>query len=252
MTQESGKQEPRSPDPQDTDYGFDPKWLPEEPHRGAILKALDTGFAYVEECGYGYAPMLMFQDGGAIELPRVRNANTERGLQLIAGELASAPDQTKHRDVCGSIDEMKRRIDESPSQAAADHEVLVRLLRDVRHMLGRLQKRRESYEQFVRDLTAVCSEMAKTPRPAPDLGFARIDDLLGRLEDATAQSLARDKEDLFARAEKVRDVANAQEHCISRHKDGAIRAHALYKKIKSGRNWRDREAELCRLTPDRE
>jgi len=123
-----------------SDPGFDPTWLPPSPHREAILAFLADGRAHVAEQGHGRPPLLVFEDGGAIELPRVRYAPTERGMELIAAETPEAPDQTKHRDVCGALDELKARIAADPGQAAAEREALFALAEAIRDRANAMEK----------------------------------------------------------------------------------------------------------------
>lgn len=215
-----------------SEMAFDPKWLPGSPHCEAILAFLADGRAHVVERGHGVAPLLVFEDGGAIELPRVRCAKTERGTELVAADEAEMPDQTKHRDVCGSLDELKARIAEAEG---AHPERLLRLVRDARHMLGRLERRREAYEAFA----AALRELADLTVDAPDAaaGLAACETLLERLDGADEQTLRDDREALFALAEEARSVANALEKCLARHKERATRMGALYEQIRGGRQW---------------
>ena len=52
------------------------KWLPPSPHREEILKAVESGAAYIKERGHNIPPLLVFEDGGVIELPKVRYEKT--------------------------------------------------------------------------------------------------------------------------------------------------------------------------------
>lgn len=223
---------------------FDPKWLPGSPHREAILESLTDGIAHVEEQGHGKPPVLVFQDGGLIPLPLVRYAETARGMQLVAGDVPDAPDQTKHRDVCGSIDEFKTRLTEDPGKAYAEKSQLLMLLHDVGHMLGRLQARRETYEVFVRELRALCDAMSAADRPDPAVASSQIRGLIERVEHSDAEAFVSARDEMFALAEAVRDVANRQERCIGRHKECAIQVDRLYREIKGRRMWKGTQ-EAC-------
>lgn len=220
-----------------SDPGFDPKWLPPSPHREAILAYLADGRAHVAEQGHGRPPLLVFEDGGAIELPRVRYTPAERGMELVAAETPEAPDQTKHRDVCGSLDELKARIAADPGQAATEREELCRLVRDVRHMLGRLQTRRAAYEAFAAALRKLAEAADAIDGPDPEPAFADCERLLERLAAADGRTLGADREALFALAEAIRDRANAMEKCLARHKGVATRLGALYKDVRGARQW---------------
>ena len=66
------------------------RWLPSPPHREEILKVIEAGRAHIEERGHNVPPLLIFEDGGAIELPRVRHRVTRRGMQLAADDDATS------------------------------------------------------------------------------------------------------------------------------------------------------------------
>jgi len=220
-----------------SEAGFDPKWLPQSPHREAIVAFLADGRAHVVERGHGVAPLLVFEDGGAIELPRVRCAPTVRGMELAAAEAPDAPDQTKHRDVCGSLDELEARVAADPARAAAESRELCRLARDVRHMLGRLQARREAYEALGDTLRELADAAAEVGGPDPGPALAQCDALLERLGGADEQALRAERDALFALAEAIRRTANAQEKCLARHKALATRLGGLYEHIRGARQW---------------
>ena len=47
-------------------------WLPPSPHREAVLDVLSDGRAHLVERGHRVPPLLVFEDGGAMELPSAR------------------------------------------------------------------------------------------------------------------------------------------------------------------------------------
>ena len=220
-----------------TEFGFDEKWLPPSPHREAIIEFLAAGRARIVERGHGRAPLLTFEDGGVIELPRVRYQDTARGMRLVAVDQADAPDLTRHPDVCGSIDEFRAKVQSDPAEAAAAKDDLIRLIHDAGHMLGRLQKRREAYEAFAREVRALCVAMDQIIQPDATSADAPLEKLLHRIGNASPETFAREGEDLIALAERIRDLANRQEKCLAAYKDLAVRAGALYQQIRGGRTW---------------
>jgi len=220
-----------------SELSCDPKWLPASPHRERVLAYLADGRAHVVERGHGVAPLLVFEDGGAMELPRARVAPTERGMELVAAEAPDAPDQTKHRDVCGTLDELKSRIAADPARAAAERDELCRLARDAQHMLGRLERRRKAYEALAVTLGELAEALAETTGPDPAPGSAAAEALVERLAAASEPSLRGDREALFALAESVRDLANAQERCLARYRDLAMQLGGLYEAVRGGRRW---------------
>ena len=218
---------------------FDTKWLPGEPHRTVIMKFLAEGKAHVAERGHGQAPLVVFEDGGTIAMDRVRYRRTARGMQLVSDDNAEAPDQTVHRDVCGSLDELKARIGADASAAQASRKHLARLVRDVIHMLDRLQHRRQAYEAFAAELRSLCDSMDAVARPAANAGRDSAEQLLERVQLATAAVFGERKEEFFATAETVRDAANAQEDCLTEYRKLAVCAGRLYADIKGGRTWEE-------------
>ena len=49
------------------------RWMPPSPHRERILEALQSGAAHLVDQGHRLPPLLVFEDGGMIPLPRVRD-----------------------------------------------------------------------------------------------------------------------------------------------------------------------------------
>lgn len=54
------------------------KWLPPPPHRGAIVDFIGQGRASIAPRGEGEAPLVEFEDGGVMELDRVRFSEERR------------------------------------------------------------------------------------------------------------------------------------------------------------------------------
>ena len=130
------------------------RWLPPSPHKEAVLEQLRRGRCYIQERGHGLAPMLVFQDGGTLELPRVRAKDNGVDFWQEPGQ-GAATRQTKYSDICGSINELKQLMAEQPNLAEAEPDRMFRLLDDMGYMLGRLAKRREDYEAFVEAVRGV-------------------------------------------------------------------------------------------------
>jgi len=219
------------------DRSFDPKWLPGSPHREAILEFLADGRAHVEQRGHGLAPLLVFEDGGAIELPLVRYERTERGMQLLAAKRPETPDQTKYRDVCGSIDAIKAQLSDDPAGAWKRKEDLVALVDDVIHMLGRLRQRREAYEAFAVELQGLCDAMEGQHRRETAPGLAGADALRRGLKSARVENLVNRREQLFSAAETARALAEQEEEGLTGWKDLAIRVGGLYRQMRGARQW---------------
>ncbi len=60
----------------------DNRWLPPSPHREEVLRVIRIGRAHVEERGHNVPPLLIYEDGGTMELPRVRFAEVRKQLDV--------------------------------------------------------------------------------------------------------------------------------------------------------------------------
>ena len=206
------------------------RWLPPSPHREKIAETVMDGTAYILARGHNQAPLLVFQDGGSMELPTVRWAETERGSQLVSVAEESSPDQTRHRDVCGSVDEFKRLIKRDPQNQA-----LHRLLDDIGYMIRRMQKRRHEGRQFAADIL----EAAQVPVRGPER-VELADELLPRLRaylEQDTDSIEDELDQIYEWAETVRDVAQCLEHALTDYKIMAIGINELFEQFRGGRNW---------------
>ncbi|MBC8233748.1 hypothetical protein H8E77_29730 [bacterium] len=212
------------------------RWLPPSPHREEILKRVEAGRAHIMERGHNIPPLLVFEDGGVIELPKVRYMMTRRGMELVAADDYSTKDQTKHNDVCGTIDELKGLLKENPELPKSDTEHLNKLLDDVCYMTNRMQRRRENYENFAENLASLCECMTTIESPKTEQSYRKADEICAILRDSPETITSR-LEEIYKLAEGIRDVANNMEACLSAYKKAAIEVGELYEKIKGGRNW---------------
>jgi len=232
------------------------RWLPPSPHREEILKKVEAGRAHIMERGHNIPPLLVFEDGGVIELPRVRYMMTRRGIELVAADDYSTKgvvheaegceqseaistegiEQTKHNDVCGTIDELKGLLKENPELPKSDPEHLNKLLDDVYYMTNRMQRRRENYEKFAAELASLCERMTTIESPETEQSYRKADEIRAILRDSPETITSR-LEAIYELAEGIRDVANKMEACLSAYKKAAIEVGELYEKTKGGRNW---------------
>jgi len=220
------------------------RWLPDSPHKEAVLAMVRCGRAHVEPRGHGLAPLLVFTDGGVMELPRARVKADGKGFWQ---DPTSGPGtrQTKHCDICGSLDELKALLQHEPELADQDPQRLLGLLDDVDYMLSRLVARREEYEAFVAELesaAAAARALAPPDVPAAQVESAELRRALGGGADAVRERLA----ELHERGERFRDVANASERVVAAHRDVAVQAGKAFLAVRGARDWDDK---LGRATP---
>jgi len=213
------------------------RWLPPSPHREEVLKAIESGRACIEERGHNTPPLLVFVgEGGAIELPKVRYAATRRGMQLVAVGDSSPAGQTRHPDVCGTVDELKGLLRETPELVESDPDALRQLLDDALYMVSRLQQRRETYAKFATEVATLCEKMDAATGPDPEDAYDRLGRIRAALRESPEAVSAR-LDALDELAEGVRDVANALERRLRECRETAIEVGALYARVKGGRDW---------------
>lgn len=207
------------------------RWLPPSPHKEEVLKRVEAGRAHIEERGHNIPPLLVFEDGGVIELPKVRYMMTHRGMELVAADDYLPRGQTKHNDVCGTIDELKGLLKECLLESNPDH--FNRLLDDACYMTNRMQRRRENYQEFAAEFASLCERMAAIEGPETEQTYKKSDEIRAILRDSPEAITS-----IYELAEGIRDVANNLESCLSAYKKVAIEVGALYENIKGGRNWK--------------
>lgn len=209
-------------------------WLPSSPHIDRVVEMVLCGRAYIEHRGHELPPLVVFEDGGAIELPNVRYEDTYRGIEIVSAVGASSPSHTRHPDVCGCVDELRGSVDENPDVVNADPERFHQLMVDAIYMIARMKKRIDAYDRFFDDVTEVCKTSVDIPDPESASSAA---EKLHAVFDSAGEGQSLDKDSLFFLAEQVRDVASGQEAALAKMRDMAIHIGGLYKEIKGARNW---------------
>ena len=76
---------------------IDERWLPPSPHREKLLEKIALGRAHIEETGHNQPPLVYFEDGGMMELPRVRWAGANQFRARYVGRRRRAPDPLHRR-----------------------------------------------------------------------------------------------------------------------------------------------------------
>ena len=218
------------------------RWLPPEPHRGAILEFLSRARATLIPRGEDEAPLVQFEDGGAMELDQIRYdpqiafyhaADPQRRTR---GEYRA----TQYSDVCGTMDELNRVFAEEPDRIADDPEYLLALLEDALYMIRRMDARQQRYFEFAGQLAALAekAQAVEEQSAAPaEAGAGALRDVLKADPGGARAQLDR----LNELAEQIRDVANRQEARLRDHKAAAIRVFEAYQAIKGRRDWGEEE-----------
>ncbi|MHB0998709.1 MAG: hypothetical protein ACYC27_05630 [Armatimonadota bacterium] len=209
-------------------------WLPPAPNAERVAGLVQAGRAYIEHRGHNLPPLVVFEDGGVIELPNVRYAETYRGMETVSAVDLDKSEQTRHPDVCGCVDEFKGLIGDNPDIINEDPEKMHLLLDDASYMISRMRKRLDAYHYFAAKVIEVCLTIVESPDPEQSTNAANA---LHEYIDRKPGSDEMDIDELYRLAEDVRDVASRQEAALAKYKDLAIQVGELYQEIKGARNW---------------
>ena len=225
-----------------TDDWADSRWMPPSPHREAVLERIAKGRCHIESQGHGKPLLLVHEDGGVLELHKVRVGSWD-----LQADTSDAPETvTRHVDVCATIDEIEAWLKEDPAGAEADPERLDGLLRHALAMCRRMEKRRRAYQVFAQRIDELSREMQEIVGPS----VAHLDDEAEAVK-AAAHSPG-EHEQVTLHAEAIRDVANNLEQTLRKHRDTATELAALYEDIRGARDWsKDVADRLSAIRTDR-
>ena len=218
----------------------DNRWLPPSPHREEILRRIDAGQCHIQERGHNMPPLLVFEDGGVIELPKVRYRMTRRGMHLVADDQTAAEGVTTFGDVCGTVDELKGILKEKPALAASDPDHFDRLLGDASYMISRMHRRCEAYSKFAEGISEIADRMKRTRGPATLPGEEKAE-ALKQIIRSKPESVPSRLEEINDLAEGIRYVAEKLENTLAIYKKCAIEVGQLFESIRGGRKWEESE-----------
>jgi hypothetical protein len=221
-----------------SELGVQSRWMPTLEHAEKIREAVAFGMAYIEHRGHRMTPLLVFNDGGAMELPTIRWIETSRGGRLASVSDTHSSEQTTHYDVCGTSDTILEAVNRD-----GDLEPLLPFLDDIQAMIGRMHSRRAEYEQFVEN---VRSELdAPIRRKEVDSAYNWLDELRRKFRDgSTVQNAVTTDEDRDPRiaeivdiVESVRDIAQYLEYSLADYRKIALRVSSHFNTVRGGRDW---------------
>jgi hypothetical protein len=222
----------------------DSRWMPPSPHKEAVLEKLAAGRAHLEEQGHGKPPLFVYEDGGVLELHRVRVG----GRDMVAAKPDDLPQgTTKHVDVCGTIDEIEAWLKEDPAGAQTDPERLNELLAHAVYMCRRMERRWQAYQAFAGRVVDLANQMQQIG--GPDIGQLEIDaEQAAALARAGEPTTPEGYRKVVARVEAIRDVANGLEKTLRQYRDAATALAALYEQVRGARDWsQDVEERLAAI-----
>ncbi|HET6383399.1 MAG TPA: hypothetical protein VFJ58_08420 [Armatimonadota bacterium] len=216
--------------------GLDPndRWLPPSPHREKLLEIVAKGRGHIEEQGHGLPPLLVYEDGGTMELPLFRWIDGE----AVAGGGSDPGHRTTHfLDVCGSIDELKRILTDDPGIASRDPARLNRLLEDALYMIHRMDRRLEQYHDFCENVESQIRRMELCIGVDWEPAEQSAAIIRQALTDRPA-AIPKNLKKLFEEAEKIRNVASGLEEALYLLRDACIEIFTLYEEVRGARQWK--------------
>lgn len=140
--------------------------------------------------------------------------------------------QTRFSDVCGTVDELKRRLGRRGDLARQ----VEPLLADAEFMIRRMRARCQEYDGFrdeVRQIARSLDDVGEVDARPAEQALARTRRCL-----AGGKGLAEaDVQALGAAAEEIRTVANGLENRMRQFKHLALKLHGAYEAARGGRPW---------------
>ncbi len=154
----------------------------------------------------------------------------------VRGGVQKSPKRTKHRDVCGTVNDLKDTWNNHLDRFEKDPKYLSNLTEDAKAIMERLENRCNEYRSSVAALGDVCAEMEATQGTANYRQFAssirkhhaeldkmkptrfaygcQIADEIERICREQPERLTTDRQHLDELAERVRAVAQFQEDSL--------------------------------------
>ncbi|MBI3974039.1 MAG: hypothetical protein HY332_22400 [Chloroflexi bacterium] len=143
---------------------------------------------------------------------------------------------TRFRDVCGSMDELKRLVCEAPAAVAARPDTPCDLIADALFMLRGMEGRLAEYEHFRGQVTAIAREFQEVggSRGAEAVAEAPLLETLLRQGRPLHEP---ERAEALERAENIRGVAQDLENTLLRYKELALALEQAYREVKGDRMW---------------
>jgi len=196
------------------------------------MEFVKRGRAHIQEQGHNIPPLLVFEDGGVMELPLARYKDGN-----FSPAEGTATRQTNYYDVCGTINELKKLLEENPELAQSNPARLFELIDDMCYMLARMQRRRGTYKEFAEAVNSVSERLNQVEGPDVEDAYQIADELRNSLK-SDPDKVAGNLQDLHKMAEGIRKVANRMEkEVLYAYRDLAIELGEIYSQIKGSRKW---------------
>lgn len=150
--------------------------------------------------------------------------------------------QTRFSDVCGTVDELKRMLNEETKSASP--ETLAGFVEDCVSMLDRMEIRLREFQSFRESMIRLLEQMGEIGDSRRPYALQVAGEMSQRFSDGRCLN-AEDAERLSDRAEEVRRVAGEMEQILRRFKETAMQVGRLYHGIEGGRGWDREGAEVA-------
>lgn len=145
--------------------------------------------------------------------------------------------QTSFSDVCGTMDELKRLLDEKKQDSVCGRAGAARpLIRDALFMLEKMETRIGEYMEFA-------SGIEKISRALLSVEHTGIEDGLLALKKLSKKTSSKERKpegfraEIFELAESVREAATRQESCMRDFKGLALEVNRLFTNVRGARPW---------------
>ena len=159
---------------------------------------------------------------------------------------------TKHRDVCGTLNDLKETWKDHLERVEKDPDYVADLTEDAKAIMTRLESRLNEYRRFAKAVAGVDAEMKQKQEGAEDTEFTggvgacceklknvkmsryaygcRTADEIKRIAEEQPERLKTDREHLDQLAEQVRAVAQYQEGALKVYRSAAVLLSGLCQK----------------------
>ncbi len=145
--------------------------------------------------------------------------------------------QTAFSDVCGTMDELKRLIDEGKKESVYKKNSLAgSLAADAEFMLKKMDSRLKEYREFSIRIIKSAESLNSVGPAGIEEGLSGLQKLFGIISSKKPRDAGL-RIEIFGLAEAVREAATLQEHKMREYKDLALKVNELFTSVRGTRPW---------------
>ena len=157
--------------------------------------------------------------------------------------------KTLFSDVCGTMDELKRRLCKEYQQVCDEPAVMLEpLLKDAEFMMGQMRKRQAENENFCREVRKIVSEFERVPEVETQPAERALALIRGCLKSGEDFNKKTAPERFYNASEDIRAVAAELEHQLRNCKNLALKLYDEFVAVKGTRPWLLTEQDSQGLT----